>query len=197
MPSGGKFDPSKIKSPYGALAAFLLVVQAVLIYWFAAAETSFERIAAGIVLTVNAFLFLAALIKVSRIPSAEAAADLKLARQLCGNWIYSSEASSGDTAAGDCTITLAGNQLVLSGTYKVNGVLVGTWSTEMTRLRENRILFYYVLRDKSPGHGLSDAVSVLLFDPQNLAEMVGDWILVGKESRQGSVRFTRKDSSQQ
>lgn len=192
MPSEAKFDPSKIKSPFSALAAFLLVLQAVLIYWLAAAETSTERIAAGIVLTVNAFLFLATLFRIARLPSAESTADLKLARQLCGRWSYASESSSGDTATGDCTITLAGNQLVLSGTYHLNGDLVGTWSTEMTRLRENRILFYYVLRDKSPGHGLSDAVSVLLFDPQDLEEMVGDWIVVGQESRQGSVKFRRK-----
>ncbi len=185
------FDPGKIKSPYGVLAAFLLVLQAILIYWLAVAGSPWERIAAGVVLTANAAFFFVATLKVARMPVSEVSTDIELARKLCGRWVYSSEAASGETASGECTISLRGGELNLSGTYRLDGALVGTWIAEMTRLRESRILFYYMLRETTAGHGLTDAVSVLLFDPENLSEMLGDWIVVGKEKRQGSVRFSR------
>jgi hypothetical protein len=50
--SKGRFDPSKIKGPYSLMAALLLALEVVLGYWIHAAQSSAERITAGILMTL-------------------------------------------------------------------------------------------------------------------------------------------------
>ena len=46
------FDPTKILGPYPLLAAFLLVIETLLGFWFFRAESSFERIVAGLLMVL-------------------------------------------------------------------------------------------------------------------------------------------------
>ena len=62
-----KFDPSKIKGPYGLLGAFLLISEGLLLFWFVKAGDSQERIIAGVLMTLILIVFLLVVLRLGTI----------------------------------------------------------------------------------------------------------------------------------
>ena len=188
------FDISKINGPYALLGAFLLIFESILVFWIFRAEGSIERISAGLLATVNLMAFLLVVIRITN-KKPEMPPHNALLDSLCGKWEYHSVSITGAKRDGTCTIKKQDGQLVVTGNYKKDGARVGSWHSEMTRVRDNRLIFYYILRDTSHEDAETvDAVTILIFDPDDPTTMEGDWIVVGKDKKHGRVDYKRIES---
>ncbi len=186
-----RFDPAKITGTYPLLGAFLLIVESVLIYWLSKASSSFERIFAGILITIIFIVFMVIVRQMNRTDSVPATVKEQY-KAVCGRWDYRSESSHGTIRTGWCEISVQDGELSLAGNFSKDGKGVGSWQSQVARVRENRLIFYYVLNDNSDaGHQSVDAVTILVFQGEKPAQMEGDWIVVGKEKKYGRVDYTR------
>lgn len=190
-----RFDPSKITGTYPLLAAFLLIGETVLIYWLSKATTSFERIIAGILITIIFIVFMIIVKQMNRVDDVPATIKEQF-KAVCGKWDYRSESSHGTVRTGWCEISVQNGELTLSGNFTKDGKGVGSWQSEVARVRENRLIFYYILNDNSnQEHQSVDAVTILIFQGDKPATMEGDWIVVGKEKKYGRVDYTRSKTA--
>jgi hypothetical protein len=57
-PTASKLDPTKVKTIFALLAVFLIVFEALLLFWFSRAESTTERVIAGSLMTVVLIGFL-------------------------------------------------------------------------------------------------------------------------------------------
>lgn len=113
-------------------------------------------------------------------------------RKLRGAWDFESKSSNNTLRKGTCDITLKFGLLEVAGTFSDAGRVVGSWNSVMTRVEENRMYMVYTLTEGKDGREeLSRGVSTLSFDSSSITSMTGQWSLVGRESRLGSVTFTR------
>lgn len=182
-----KFKPQLIKNRWALGAVLLIVFESIFLLWFHNAEDPTKRIVAGVIAAVILVFFL--IIVLSRDKSQTS----PHAEKLVGKWTLSSTSSSGSKGAGSLNISISNGQISISGVLLEDGKQIGTFSSEVTRVNENRIIFYYILRDSSKNETM-DAVSILVFDPNDPKELHGDWIVASKTPRHGSVKYTREQS---
>ena len=180
-------DLSGVRTPLALATVITLVFEALFLKWFTAAESSMERIAAGSIAAVVLVVFLVIVL------SRDGAALTPNAKALIGTWDFTSRSEHGKVGTGEVSISRSLNRLVLSGFLEVDGTRVGTFSSQVTRVNDNRLIFYYVLRDLQRGENM-DAVSVLVFDPESPDALRGDWIVASRTPRHGSVEYTRRSA---
>ena len=178
-------DPAKIRNRYALATVLLLVFESLFVLWFKSAGSWQERVAAGLLAAIAllAFFYMIFLSRSTAIldPSA---------KKLQGKWQFESNSQGGHAGTGTSSIAVAGSNVMISGILFEAGEQVGTFSSEVVRVHENRVVFYYVLRDTKKGENM-DAVSILIFNPDDPNELNGDWIVASKIPRHGSVKYTR------
>lgn len=184
---GISLNPELIKNRWALGAVLLIVFESLFLLWFSNAEDPNERIIAGVIAAVVLIVFLL------KILSKENAQISPHAEKLVGKWTLTSISSSGTEGHGTLSIAKSKNQIAISGVLHEGGKQVGTFNSEVTRVNENRIIFYYVLRDSSKNENM-DAVSILVFDPNDPNELHGDWIVASKTPRHGSVKYVREST---
>ncbi len=180
-------DPSKIKGRYALAAVIALVFESLFIAWFASASNSYERIAAGALAAVVLLAFLYMTLS-NRMVAIDPGA-----KKLLGKWEFESVSQKGTRGTGNLSISHSGSNLVISGTLDEKGEQIGTFNSEVVRVNENRLIFYYVLRDTKKYENM-DAVSIVVFDPNEPNELNGDWIVASKTPRHGSIKYRRAKS---
>ncbi len=180
-----KIDPSKINNKFALAAVITLAFESLFFLWFNSANSTQERIAAGILasLVLCVFLF--------RIFSKEKYHLDKNAKKLIGKWEFESKSAHDKVGKGTLNISFsARNTLNISGVLYEDGEQIGTFNSEVARVNENRLIFYYILRDRKKMENM-DAVSIVIFDPNEPNELNGDWIVASKVPRHGSVKYKR------
>ncbi len=179
-----RISPHKITTKFSLAAVLTLAFESLFLVWFSSASDSVERIAAGGLAALVLVVFLLRTFSKDG-PSLDASA-----MKLVGNWEISSISQKGAIGTGTLSISHAKSQLYLAGILYENGEQIGTFSSEVTRVNENRLIFYYVLRDRNKME-MMDAVSIVVFDPNEPTELKGDWIVASRTPRHGSVTYKR------
>ncbi len=178
-----KIDPSKITSKFGLATVITLAFESLFFLWFQSATESIERIIAGVLaaLVLVVFLF--------RVFSKDGGMLDPSAKKLIGKWTFSSTSQNGTKGTGTLNISSnLKNELIINGLLYIDGNQIGPFKSEVTRVNENRLIFYYVLRD---GFESIDAVSILVFDSEEPNELNGDWIVASKKPMHGCVTYKR------
>ncbi len=181
-------SPEKITTKFGLAALLTLAFESLFLFWFGSASDSLERIAAGSLATLVLVVFLFRTFS-TRKPDIDANA-----MKLVGKWEVQSESQKGSIGEGELNISFSNGNLSLAGVLSEGGEQIGTFASEVTRVNENRLIFYYVLRDRKKMENM-DAVSIVIFDPNDPTELQGDWIVASKTPRHGTVKY-RKVSDQ-
>jgi len=182
---GIKIKPELIKNRWALGTVLLIAFESLFFLWFSTAESSNERIVAGVIAAIVLIVFLSKMLVKEKFHLNPHAG------KLVGKWKFSSTSSSGTAGSGTLSISISSGQIIISGVLLEDGEQIGTFSSEVTRVNENRIIFYYVLRDSSKNESM-DAVSILVFDPNDPNELHGDWIVASKTPRHGSVKYIRE-----
>lgn len=179
-----KIDPSKIRSRLGLATVITLAFEALFLLWFQSSTNSYERVAAGILATLVLIAFLFRALSPATVPLDPGA------KKLLGKWEFDSVSQKGTKGTGILNIAHSGHNLFISGTLCEDGNQIGTFSSEVVRVNENRLIFYYILRDTIKFENM-DAVSIVVFDPSEPNELNGDWIVASKTPKHGSVIYKR------
>ncbi len=188
-------NPAKITTTKALLTAFLLIFETIFVFWLFKATSSFERIVAGIIIAA-VFVFFLIIVKQLEKPVDVPSTTNELYKAIIGKWDYKSESSHGTIRTGWCEISVRDGELTLAGNFTKDGKGVGSWESQVARVRENRLIFYYILKDNSTEeHAFVDAVTILVFQGDKPTQMEGDWIVVGKDKKYGRVDYTRSKSA--
>lgn len=184
-----KIDPSKITTKFNLATVIVLAFEALFFLWLKTASNSNERIIAGILAAGLLVVFIYRTFTIGKVSSNELDPN---ASKLLGKWAIDSTSSNETKGTGELTISLIGSHLNLFGNLDVDGKRLGSIHSEVTRVNENRLIFYYVLRDTVNNENM-DAVSILFFDPENPETLYGDWIVASKypKPRHGNLTLRR------
>lgn len=185
---GLKIDPSKITTKFNLATVIVLAFEALFILWLKTASDSNERMVAGFLAAAVLIIFIYRTFTIGKVPTEELDPN---ASKLIGKWEIDSKSSNGTVGEGELTISLTGNHLNIFGNLYVDGERLGSILSEVTRVNENRLIFYYVLRDTVHEENM-DAVSILLFDPEDPKTLNGDWIVASKTPKPRHGNLTLK-----
>jgi hypothetical protein len=179
-----KIDPTKITSKFGIATVIVIAFESLFFLWFQSATEPMERIAAGVLAAIVLVIFL------FRVFTKDKSVLDPSAKKLVGKWNFTSTSNKGKEGHGTLNISNMNNHLHISGVLFEGGKQTGTFNSEVTRVNQNRLIFYYVLRDQNKMENM-DAVSIVVFDPEEPKELNGDWIVASKTPHHGSVSYTR------
>jgi hypothetical protein len=179
-----KIDPTKITSKFGIASVIVIAFESLFFLWFQSATESLERVTAGGLAAIVLVIFL------FRVFAKDEPMLDPGAKKIVGKWKFISTSSKGNEGHGMLTISNVDNNLCISGVLYEGDKQTGTFNSEVTRVNQNRLIFYYVLRDQNKMENM-DAVSIVVFDPEEPKELNGDWIVASKTPHHGSIRYTR------
>jgi hypothetical protein len=119
-------------------------------------------------------------------------------RHLLGDWTLKSISARGNIGEGKCQISSVQGRLSLSGDFVENGVYIGSWSSEIAQLKDNRLHMVYTLRELKKGEMRTiDCLCTLSFGSPPISQMTGIWIVAGQKDRVGNVTYTKTTEQRQ
>ncbi len=146
---------AKVSGKYRTAIVLTLVFESLFLLWFQSGSSSYERIAAGLLATLVLIVFLFRMSPSVGVATARRGA----ADQLIGKWDFVSTPQSGPKGKGSMTIARDGGELRIEGTLSEGHETIGPFHSELAGVKDTRLIFYYILRDKTIGS--VDAISIL------------------------------------
>jgi hypothetical protein len=175
----------------------LPLVPVLLLYWLFSDQNFFELkdAAKGIVATgpVAAYIFLVwTLWKIYPRVAALTGEVSPLQAKILGTWDFASMSGSGTKREGSCSISEQHGLLELSGNFVQDAKNVGSWESKMAQIDGQRFEVLYRLDEVSEdGPQQSTGVLSVHIDSDNLKQMTGNWMVLGRGS-QGNIVLTRR-----
>lgn len=116
-----------------------------------------------------------------------------LLEEMVGEWTITSKSIHDTPGQGKCYIENDRGHLVINGELSENGRNLGTWTSEMTLLKEHNLYIFYTLTQlKEGGNKKFDGVCTLTFGSPPVNEMRGTWIIVGERDMAGEITLKKK-----
>jgi hypothetical protein len=110
-----------------------------------------------------------------------------------GQWDFAAKSPTGKSGNGTCTISEAGGDLKVNGTFKESNVPQTIWQAEFAIASGNRLVYLSELPTNTGGSFLNVVTLVVSkSDRRKITEMTGSWVGWKDTVKRGDVIFIRK-----